>query len=262
MTARPTPPHVLSLGAGVQSSAMALMASEGLLTPMPVAAVFADTQDEPASVYRWLDWLQPRLAFPLWTVTKGRLSDGETQIRRSRTSGHLYRRGLIPAYLDGGAPSFRHCTQEFKLRPLFRAYRSLTKGPVVQWIGISTDEAHRMKDSLKPWLTNRYPLIEAGLTRQACREWFFRRGYPQPPRSACRYCPYHSDAEWSRLKTEEPAEFQAAVDLEHRIQAACDEVGQARVFLHRSLKPLDAVSFASDNTRDLFGNECEGMCGV
>lgn len=51
------PIHVISLGAGVQSSTMALMAAKGEITPMPTAAVFADTQDEPQSVYRWLDWL-------------------------------------------------------------------------------------------------------------------------------------------------------------------------------------------------------------
>ena len=49
------PFHVISLGAGVQSSTMALMAAHGEITPMPDAAIFADTQSEPASVYRWLD---------------------------------------------------------------------------------------------------------------------------------------------------------------------------------------------------------------
>ena len=43
------PVHIISLGAGVQSSTMALMAAHGLITPHPVAAIFADTQDEPAT---------------------------------------------------------------------------------------------------------------------------------------------------------------------------------------------------------------------
>ena len=35
-------------------------------------------------------------------------------------------------------------------------------------------------------------------------------------------------------------------------------------FIHRSLKPLDEVAFKVDdpNQIDMFGNECEGMCGV
>ena len=41
----------ISLGAGVQSSVMALMASRGEIGPTPDCAVFADTQWEPESVY-------------------------------------------------------------------------------------------------------------------------------------------------------------------------------------------------------------------
>ena len=55
-------PHYLSLGAGVQSSTLALMYATGELSPMPEAAIFADTQAEPASVYEWLDWLETQLS--------------------------------------------------------------------------------------------------------------------------------------------------------------------------------------------------------
>ena len=41
---------VISLGAGVQSSVMALMAAHGEITPMPDCAIFADTQAEPTRV--------------------------------------------------------------------------------------------------------------------------------------------------------------------------------------------------------------------
>lgn len=69
------PIDVISLGAGVQSSTMGLMAGEGLITPMPVAAVFADTQAEPKSVYKWLDWLEKKLPFPVIRVTQGNLEE-------------------------------------------------------------------------------------------------------------------------------------------------------------------------------------------
>jgi hypothetical protein len=67
------PIHILSLGAGVQSSTLALMAACGEVTPMPLAAIFADTQAEPDSVYRWLDWLEKQLPFPVHRVTAGSL---------------------------------------------------------------------------------------------------------------------------------------------------------------------------------------------
>ncbi len=50
--------RVISLGAGVQSTTMALMAAHGEITPMPDCAIFADTQAEPRSVYEHLEWLR------------------------------------------------------------------------------------------------------------------------------------------------------------------------------------------------------------
>ena len=44
------PMHVISLGAGTQSSVMLLMAGEGLIEPLPTAAIFADTGWEPQAV--------------------------------------------------------------------------------------------------------------------------------------------------------------------------------------------------------------------
>lgn len=50
----------VSLGAGVQSSFAAVLASEGKLNNLKVRrGIFADTHDEPAEVYRWLDWWSP-----------------------------------------------------------------------------------------------------------------------------------------------------------------------------------------------------------
>jgi len=66
---------VISLGAGVQSSTMALMAAHGEITPMPDYAIFADTQAEPSHIYSWLDWLETQLPFPVLRVTAGSLKE-------------------------------------------------------------------------------------------------------------------------------------------------------------------------------------------
>ena len=65
--------NVLSLGAGVQSTVMALMAGGGEIKPMPDCAIFADTQFEPQGVYEHLDWLETQLPFPVHRVTEGNL---------------------------------------------------------------------------------------------------------------------------------------------------------------------------------------------
>lgn len=67
--------RLLSLGAGVQSTVLALMAADGTLTDLD-AAIFADTGWEPAATYDHLNRLGGALAaaqIPLYRVSKGNL---------------------------------------------------------------------------------------------------------------------------------------------------------------------------------------------
>jgi hypothetical protein len=52
---------VISLGAGVQSSTLLLMAAEGAFGAVPELAIFADTP-RAAEVYDHLDWLEGQVA--------------------------------------------------------------------------------------------------------------------------------------------------------------------------------------------------------
>ncbi len=274
------PIHIISLGAGVQSSTLALMAAHGEVGPMPVAAIFADTQAEPASVYEWLDWLETKLPFPVYRVTQGSLTVAALTTKTNRKTGKGYYSNMIPAYTrnpDGtkGIVS-RHCTFNYKLVPLLKKQRSLGKIKrgqktvgVISWIGISLDEVSRMKPSRDKWAQNRWPLIEKEMTRHDCLRWMEKNGYPTPPRSACTYCPFHSDHEWRKLKNDEPGAFKDAVQFEKDLQKLHTETHangkiRGKIFLHNSLVPLGDIDFSEDTTQGNlnFINECEGMCGV
>ncbi len=141
------PIHIISLGAGVQST-MALMAANGEITPMPKCAIFADTQDEPKSVYVWLDWLEKELPSQVHRVTAGSLSESATDVRLSKKSGNTYTKTGLPVFTTNGngrkGIGMRQCTRNFKIEPLQRYMKKLD-GDVICWIGISRDEAHRMK---------------------------------------------------------------------------------------------------------------------
>lgn len=272
--------NVLSLGAGVQSSTMALMAAHREIEPMPDFAVFADTQDEPASVYRWLDWLEKQLPFPVHRVTKGKLSESALTMRTTE-DGRLYSRTDIPFFTSNGDGSFgkimhRSCTADYKIGPILKFNRracGVKRGQkfatVTGWIGISYDEMQRMKESREKWCVNRFPLVEKRITRSQCIDWMTKQGYPTPPRSSCVYCPFHSNKEWRRLQAEEPEEFQKAVEFEKKLQETKAKSANfsSTPFLHVSRKPLDTIDFRSDIERGQmvfpdFIDECEGMCGV
>jgi hypothetical protein len=135
---------------------------------------------------------------------------------------------------------------------------------VEQWIGISSDEVVGMKPSFEAWQVNRWRLVEQRMSRQAYLRWLERHGYPKPPKSSCIGCPFHSDALWRRLREEEPSASADAVGIDRVIRTGLRGI-RGEVFLHRSAVPLDEadlITAADAGQRDLFANECDGVCGV
>ena len=192
--------RILSLGAGVQSSTLLLMACVGELEK-PDAAIFADTGWEPHAVYRHLAFLEDQAQdadIPVYRVSAGNLRNDLLSEKTKRKTGRI---GQPPYYVqnedftpelrviptlwgdveipmttkDKGGKLWRKCTHHYKLIPIRRKTRELMENAglshVEQWVGISTDEAHRMKPADVQYITNRWPLIERGMSRQACLIW-------------------------------------------------------------------------------------------
>ena len=249
--------RVLSLGAGVQSSTLFLMACEG---EEPIdAAIFADTGWEPQAVYDWLEVLEEhgkRAGIPIYRVSGGNIR--EDTLREGR------RFASLPAYVlnpDGNAGmGRRQCTKEYKLRPVQRQVKALgatARKPAHMLIGISLDEYQRARDSWVKYIVNEFPLIARRITRADCLAWLERHGYPEPTKSACVGCPFRRDAEWRRLT---PAEFADAVEFDRAIRTPRNGF-RGEQFLHRSLVPLDMVDLRSEQDRGQMELDFDG-CGV
>jgi hypothetical protein len=265
--------RVLSLGAGVQSSTLALMMAAGEIEPVQ-HAIFADVGAEPASVYRWLDWLEKQLPFPVHRLKAHNLRDRVmARVRREKsgsggppffTATSTGGRGMLP----------RQCTRDHKIVPIERKQRELIglrkgqRGPktivMESVIGISLDESLRMKPARLSFVRNVYPLVEMRITRGRCLEWMAQKGHPTPPRSACTFCPYRTDEQWGRMKVDEPEAFADAVAIDESIRAGYIN-NKFALYVHSSLVPLAEVDFRGAKEMeqtDMFNNECEGMCGV
>lgn len=263
---------ILSLGAGVQSTTMALMAAKGEFNDMPDCAIFADTGAEPKPTYDYLNWLMSDglLPFPVHVVSGGNIK--EDMISGMNTTGQRF--ASVPfftLYKGKAGMGRRQCTKEYKLVPIRRKARELLGGKVrgqsvEMWIGISTDEIIRMKPSMVKYITNRWPLIEKRMSRHDCLTWLNKNGYPLPPKSACTFCPYRSDEGWINMKKNDPVSFAEAIEVDEAIRLnGTTKRMKAELFLHRSLKPLKDVDFRTNAEKgqiDMFNNECEGMCGV
>lgn len=265
---------VLSLGAGVQSSTILLMACIGEL-PKPKCAIFADTGWEPAATYRHLEFLRgeaTKAGIEIRQVAKGNIRNDAlvSQVRGVKTAGTRW--ASMPLYTlqpDGQKGMIRRqCTSEYKIAPLEKEMKRIAgiqprqrvKEPMVRmWIGISRDEASRMRDSQVKWQVLYYPLIEKDMTRNDCLQWMESRGFPRPPKSSCIGCPFHSDHEWRTMSAED---FADACEVDEKIRKCGGMRGD--VYLHRSCKPLREVDFSTAEDRGQINwiNECLGMCGV
>ena len=279
--------RVLSLGAGVQSSVLALLLSRSdprLLEmgyPKPDIAIFADTGWEPEYVYRHLDWLEQRLTYPLLRVSSG---DLRKNLKKGQTvSGHRFIDVPLFTVGENGNRGMlrRQCTNHYKIAPIYRKVRELAGGQrgrpfpkeisVEMWLGISLDEVGRMKPSREHWIEHRWPLVDINMSRQDCLAWFAAE-YPDRrlPRSACVICPYRSDEHWLELKQSEPKSYDEAVKFDRWLRNSKKNpvrtVLSDRPYLHRARRPLDSVikerELGLASTVNHFNEECDGICGI
>lgn len=266
---------VISLGAGVQSTTLALMAAEGEITPMPDAAVFADTGWEPPHVYTNLDLLEVLVPFPVYRVSAGNLRNDLLTLAKGDAVGK--RAATPPLYTVSrigreNAMIGRQCTTAYKIEPIHRQLLKLLghqrghrhpRSPRVElWLGISLDEYLRVKPAKEKWVQRRWPLIEKQLSRHDCLQWLDRYGYPRPGKSSCIGCPYRTDAEWRDIRAN-PVTWADAIHVDRQIRNGIRRA-EGPLYLHRTLVPLEEADIESDvNTRqnDMI-NECEGICEV
>jgi hypothetical protein len=269
--------RVLNLGAGVQSSTAYLMSCVGEL-PRYDAALFADPGAELPETMEWLDQMEEygNHIIPIYRCSSGSLE-------KNIYVGGEGRKGSaqIPTFLEGeeqNSIALRGCSHHYKIKPLQAALRELlglAKGEraagkfrCATAIGISADEAHRAKESDISWIDREYPLlyqVDPPMTRSDCKTWLMKHGFPLPPASSCWFCPFHSDAAWISLRDKNPDLFHRAVQMDQDLRGGEILMGKnlrGKQYLHNSCKPLGEVEFKHENQPDLFGNECEGVCGV
>ena len=232
----------------------------------PDCAIFSDTGDEPRAVYDHLAWLTSGiLPYPVHIIRQydslsGALRSGDDMAR-------------FPVHVGAGGLGTRQCTRNWKIRPIRRKIRELLgvapRGYVApnsceSWVGISLDEIVRLKQSGCSFIHNRHPLIEARMTRRDCYVWLEERQYRIPPKSRCRYCPYQSNDEWAELQSS-PDDWAETVELDGWLREPAQvKRFHGEVYLHPARRPLASIDFSAPPAAafDLFGHECEGMCGV
>ncbi len=208
--------NIINVSGGLQSTAMTLLSLLGVIDRAD-AGIFADTGWEREATLENIEMLTEfakAYDFPIYTCR------GVTDVR-SQALNPDYNFINMPVYQvnEKGKKgmSKRQCTDHFKIRPIRKKLRELygKDAKFIQWIGISTDEITRMRDSDVKYITNRYPLVEMRWSRGDCAEWLKENGFGVPSKSSCIGCPYHSNTTWLSLNEKERAD---AIEVDEAIR--------------------------------------------
>jgi 3'-phosphoadenosine 5'-phosphosulfate sulfotransferase (PAPS reductase)/FAD synthetase len=238
--------RVLSLGAGIQSTTLYIMAEEGLIPPFD-CAIFADTGWERDKTYNVINELQSKYKTPIITVKAGNIKDNMLEAKETQS-----RFATMPLYCvqnNNKGMMRRQCTEEYKITPINKELRKLLglkprqryTGDAIDFVlGISLDEsvrANAYKES--KYKTNSYPLINLKMDRNQCEHYLDQHNI-DVVKSACIGCPYHTNKEWRSL---DKNEFTDACSFDAQIRNGFEykKIKSQELYLHSSCQPLADV---------------------
>jgi hypothetical protein len=261
--------HTASYGAGVQSTAMLVLAAQGKIEPrLFIFANVGDDSEHPDSLGYFREIATPYAAehgielVEVQRTWKRGERAGTTETLRSRLDRG---RSAIPVRRTvDGPPMSRSCTADFKVAPIgdeLRRRGATADNPARVALGISTDEIERAKpgiDPRSPYQERVYPLLDLGLRRVDCMEIIEAAGLPVPVKSSCFFCPFHSNEAWRLLARNEPHLFAEAQQIEATLSAKSSD-GRP-VYLTRHGKPLGDAIDTSQGSFDSIDGCDSGWC--
>lgn len=225
--------YIFSTGGGVQSTACLVLAAQGKIPYCTfVFANVGDKAESPATI-RYINEIAKPYAKKhgiewvdvAWVDRKGKQRDLFDDLLEQQRSIN------IPAYMPGGMPGNRKCTEAFKIKPIAKWIKNNAPNCTLGK-GISTDEPHRATPSRESdGYTSAYPLIELGISRSDCLIIAKDAGLPQPPKSSCWFCPFKTTDQWVTMRREQNDLFEKAAELEKLLQERREQLGKDLVYI-------------------------------
>lgn len=225
--------HIFSSGGGVQSTACLVLAAQGRIpyrtfifsnvgnkAESPATIRYIEEVSKPYAKRHGIEWVDVA-----WVDRHGKQRDLYDDLIEQQRSIN------IPAFMPGGMPGNRKCTEAFKIKPIARWIKDNAPGCTLGK-GISTDEPHRATPSRESdGYASAYPLIELGISRADCLAIAKDAGLPQPPKSSCWFCPFKTTEQWVTMRRKHPELFAKSVKLEQLLQERRRSLGKDAVYL-------------------------------
>lgn len=268
---------ILSFGAGMQSTALALMSCENALVkkaglmpypkvPIYDAVIFCDLGFEPP-------WVTKQARF----VQKSCMDAG---IKYVKLDAPLYRDLMqnfgkkrvvsIPWWTldDKGHKSKmpRNCTLDYKVNLISKHVRwellGYKKGQRLQekdkkahelHMGFSSEEKRRCKENPNPMFINKFPLVEMGFERKDAYAYCKEIWGLETKASACCFCPFHRNYFYAYLKKHEPSSYQKLLEIDELLRNNTPHPPMdSQLFISRSRKRLSELQTDECNDAECF----------
>jgi len=273
---------ILSCGAGMQSTALALMSCENALAaskgrafpneevPIYDLVIFCDLGMEPS-------WVRKQWEF---IVSSCKSVGIETVKLDTDLYGHLMknfgerRTVSIPWWTlrDDGKKSKmpRNCTVDFKVEMISKYIRwqvlGYRKGQRLKdcdikthemHMGFSTEEARRCNESPNLMFVNKFPLVKMQWTRAESYAYCLDVWGLDTKASACTFCPYHRNYFFKYLKENLPREYAELVQIDHLLRDKNPKPPMdSDLYISRSRKRLEDLT-----PEDCDDAQCFEYCG-
>lgn len=242
----------ISYGGGVQSTAMIVLATQGKI--QADVALFANTGDDsenPETLTFVRNIMMPWSAergVPVIELQRNVGREGNATLYQRLVSQENKNIHIPIGFENRKGKGNRKCTIEHKVQVIYSWLRergARKRNQATVYVGISFDEIERLRDSsMVTYIKTEYPLVDMRLTRSHCMKIIEDAGLPVPPKSSCYFCPFHTAAQWKKMKRDKPELFQKAVELEEIINWKREKNGQDRVYLSPALIPLNQIEEA------------------
>lgn len=270
---------ILSFGAGMQSTALALMSCENAMAKGPVPNPMVPVYDAVIICDLGLEqeWVVQQTEFVRQACIKAGIyfKKLDTHLYQDFMENFGERRTIsIPWWTlrsDGHKSKMpRYCTTDYKIDVISKFVRwellgyekgEKTKSEDVKahemHMGFSLEEKARCGKNPHLLFVNHFPLVEMGWTRAESYKYILEKWGLDTKASACPFCPFHRNYYFQHIKEHDPAIYRSVVHLDHLLRDKNPKPPMdSDLFISRSRKRIEDLT-----PEDCNDAECFQYCG-
>jgi hypothetical protein len=264
---------ILSCGAGMQSTALALMSCENKkygikhpLVPIYDAILFCDLGNEPRWVYDQVYFIKcacEDAGIQFYILESSLHSDYIKNFGKSRVVS-------IPFWTidENGKKGkmMRNCTLDYKINVMQKFVRSellgYRKGQRTRaedikthemHLGFSIEEKHRCKENPHKMFVNKFPLCDMDLERKNNFAYIKDVWGLETKASACTFCPFHRNYFFKHLKNNCKEEYESVLEFDDLLEKGQPNTKiRSKLYISRSRKRIKDLTDEECNDKECF----------